>query len=62
MLLAESTLQEALNKYFGYEQFKGEQEQIIKNVLEGNNTFVIMPTGGGKSVCFQVPALLLDGI
>jgi ATP-dependent DNA helicase RecQ len=61
MLLAESTLQEALNKYFGYEQFKGEQEQIIRNVLEGNNTFVIMPTGGGKSMCYQLPALMSEG-
>jgi ATP-dependent DNA helicase RecQ len=61
MLLAESTLQEALQKYFGYEQFKGEQEQIIRNVLEGNNTFVIMPTGGGKSMCYQLPALMSEG-
>jgi ATP-dependent DNA helicase RecQ len=61
MLLAESTLQEALNKYFGYDQFKGEQEQIIRNVLEGNNTFVIMPTGGGKSMCYQLPALMSEG-
>lgn len=61
MLLAESTLQEALNKYFGYDQFKGEQEQIIRNVLDGNNTFVIMPTGGGKSMCYQLPALMSEG-
>ena len=61
MLLAESTLQEALQKYFGYEQFKGEQEQIIRNVLDGNNTFVIMPTGGGKSMCYQLPALMSEG-
>jgi ATP-dependent DNA helicase RecQ len=61
MLVAEQALIEALNKYFGYEQFKGDQEAIIKNVLEGNNTFVIMPTGGGKSMCYQLPALMSEG-
>ncbi|MBL7922755.1 MAG: ATP-dependent DNA helicase RecQ, partial [Bacteroidia bacterium] len=61
MLVAENTLSEALNKYFGYESFKGEQEAIIRNVLEGRNTFVIMPTGGGKSMCYQLPALMSKG-
>jgi ATP-dependent DNA helicase RecQ len=61
MLVAEQALIEALNKYFGYEQFKGDQEAIIRNVLEGNNTFVIMPTGGGKSMCYQLPALMSEG-
>ncbi len=61
MLVAENTLSEALNKYFGYESFKGEQEEIIRNVLEGKNTFVIMPTGGGKSMCYQLPALMSKG-
>ncbi len=61
MLVAENTLSEALNKYFGYESFKGEQESIIRNVLEGRNTFVIMPTGGGKSMCYQLPALMSEG-
>lgn len=61
MLVAEQALVEALNKYFGYEQFKGDQEAIIRNVLEGNNTFVIMPTGGGKSMCYQLPALMSEG-
>jgi ATP-dependent DNA helicase RecQ len=61
MLVAENTLTEALNKYFGYESFKGEQETIIRNVLEGKNTFVIMPTGGGKSMCYQLPALMSKG-
>ncbi len=61
MLVAESTLLEALNKYFGFEQFKGDQEEIIRNVLERRNTFVIMPTGGGKSMCYQLPALMSEG-
>lgn len=61
MLVAENTLLEALHKYFGYEAFKGEQEAIIRNVLERNNTFVIMPTGGGKSMCYQLPALMSKG-
>ena len=61
MLVAENTLTEALNKFFGYESFKGDQESIIKNVLEGKNTFVIMPTGGGKSMCYQLPALMSKG-
>jgi ATP-dependent DNA helicase RecQ len=61
MLVAENTLTEALQKFFGYESFKGDQEAIIKNVLDGNNTFVIMPTGGGKSMCYQLPALMSKG-
>ena len=61
MLVAENTLIEALNKYFGYESFKGDQEAIIRNVLERKDTFVIMPTGGGKSMCYQLPALMSEG-
>lgn len=60
-LVAENTLSQSLQKYFGFDTFKGEQEAIIKNVLEGNDTFVIMPTGGGKSMCYQLPALLSEG-
>lgn len=51
----------ALKKYFGFNQFKGLQEEVIKSVLINHNTFVIMPTGGGKSLCYQLPALMKDG-
>ncbi|HRI00088.1 MAG TPA: DNA helicase RecQ [Saprospiraceae bacterium] len=51
----------ALKEYFGFDSFKGNQEQIIQNVLNGNDSFVIMPTGGGKSLCYQLPALMLPG-
>ncbi len=51
----------SLKKYFGFSQFKGLQEDVVKNVLDGKNTFVIMATGGGKSLCFQLPALMKEG-
>ena len=54
-------LKESLKKYFGFDQFKGKQEAVIENVLSGKNTFVIMPTGGGKSLCYQLPALISSG-
>ncbi|MDO5446812.1 MAG: DNA helicase RecQ [Prevotellaceae bacterium] len=52
---------EALKHYFGYGQFKGDQEAIIQNVLDGKDTFVLMPTGGGKSLCYQLPSLIMEG-
>ena len=54
-------LHSSLKKYFGFSKFKGLQEEVIKNVLRQNNTFVIMPTGGGKSMCYQLPALMQEG-
>ena len=61
MKLNEIDLHKELKKYFGFNQFKGLQEQVVKSIIYGNNTFVIMPTGGGKSLCYQLPALVLDG-
>ena len=51
----------SLKKHFGFNEFKNQQESVIKNLLEGNDSFVIMPTGGGKSLCYQLPALIMDG-
>ncbi len=62
MEIAEMSPAEALQEFFGFTKFKGTQEEVIKSVLAGKDTFVIMPTGGGKSVCYQLPALMSEGV
>ena len=62
MSISSPTLHKSLKEIFGFNSFKGRQEQIIQNLLEGKDTMVIMPTGGGKSMCYQLPALISDGL
>ena len=57
----EIELRDSLKRVFGYDNFRGNQEQIIQNILYGQNTFVIMPTGAGKSLCYQLPAIIQEG-
>jgi ATP-dependent DNA helicase RecQ len=61
MKLTEIDLHKELKKYFGFNKFKGLQEDVVKSIITGQNSFVIMPTGGGKSLCYQLPALVLEG-
>ena len=61
LMLENVNLTQQLKRYFGFDKFKGDQEAIVRNLLEGNDTFVLMPTGGGKSLCYQLPSLIMEG-
>ena len=61
-MTTEINLREPLKEYFGFECFKDNQEAIIRTLLSGQDVFVLMPTGGGKSLCYQLPALLMEGV
>lgn len=60
--MADKILTDALKKYFGHDSFRSPQDEIVASILSGRDTLAIMPTGGGKSLCYQLPAMLLDGI
>lgn len=61
MTIDSSVLHEKLKQFFGFSSFKADQERIIKHLTDEKNAFVLMPTGGGKSLCYQLPALVMDG-
>ena len=56
------TAEEILKRYFGFETFRGFQKEVIETILEGRDAMVLMPTGGGKSLCYQIPALMKEGV